>query len=163
MDNRVGKTSATTFAILTLLGLAVLFYLYVARYFEAGKPEAVGSGNTLVLRQARDGHYYAGGTINGTRVRFMVDTGASSVALSESLAREIGLPFGAKVQGQTANGVTDQWLTTIDEIAIGEVALKQVPAAILPNMDDEDVLLGMSFLHHFDWQRRDGEWQLFLK
>ena len=162
MNARAGKTSATTFAVLTLLGLAVLFFVFVARDFEQERVVASGDGRALVLGEARDGHYYARGTINGYEVRFMVDTGATSVALSEALAREIGLPFGAKTQGNTANGVTEQWLTTIDEIAIAGVTLRRVPAAILPNMD-EDVLLGMSFLRHFDWQQRNGELQLILK
>lgn len=157
-----GKSSGTVFALLTLLLFGTLFYLYLVDYFD-NDSQVISAGNgALLLKQARDGHYYANGTINGHKVLFMVDTGASAVALSEKLARDIGLRFGAKSEGMTANGVTEQWLTSIGEISIGEVRVEKVPAAILPNMDDE-VLLGMSFLRHFDWQQRDGELQLMPK
>lgn len=155
-----GKSSGTFFALLTLFLFAVLFYLYVDDYFDNGTQ--LLDGGTLVLRQSRDGHYYANGSINGHEVRFMVDTGATSVALSEGLARKIGLRFGAKSEGMTANGPTEQWLTVIDHIAIGDVGMARIPAAILPNMDD-DVLLGMAFLRHFDWQQKNGELQLSPK
>lgn len=162
MRHSVHKPAATTFAVLTFLGLAVLFYLFVDRHFnDAGRVVAEG-GDTLVLREAQDGHFYAAGAINGYAVRFMVDTGATSVALSEALAREIGLEFGMKGEGSTANGITEQWLSRIDEIDIGGVRVRNVQAAILPNMD-EDVLLGMSFLRHFDWQQRGGELRLSRK
>lgn len=156
------KNAATVFALLTFLCLGALFYLYVDGYFARDARVSRADGTTLVLRAARDGHFYADGTINGYAVRFMVDTGATSVALSERLAREIGLPFGAKTQGSTANGMTEQWLTRIEAVEIGGVRVEDVRAAILPNMDDE-VLLGMSFLRHFDWQQRGGELQLLTK
>ncbi|MDO5090418.1 MAG: retropepsin-like aspartic protease [Cardiobacteriaceae bacterium] len=156
-----GKSSGTFFALLTLFLFAVLFYLYVDDYFDSGAKFSQ-TGDTLLLRAARDGHFYADGSINGHPVRFMVDTGATSVALSEGLARQIGLAFGAKGEGMTANGLTEQWLTVIDDLRIGEVGMARIPAAILPNMDD-DVLLGMAFLRHFDWQQKDGELRLSPK
>lgn len=155
-----GRSSGTFFALLTLFLFAVLFYLYVDDYFDSGAQ--LLEGGTLVLRESRDGHFYADGSINGHPVRFMVDTGATSVALSEGLARKIGLRFGAKSEGMTANGPTEQWLTVIDDITIGDVGMSRIPAAILPNMDD-DVLLGMAFLRHFDWQQKNGELQLSPK
>lgn len=156
------KSSGTVFALLTLLLGCVLFYWYVTDYFSENARVSATDGQVLVLKQSRDGHYYANGRINGYEVRFMVDTGATSVALSEKLAREIGLRFGAKSEGMTANGVTTQWLTSIDHLEIAGVGMRGVPAAILPNMDD-DVLLGMSFLRHFEWQQRDGRLQLSPK
>lgn len=162
MHTSAYKPAATTFAVLTFLCLATLFYLFVQRYFDHDGQVRAEGNDALLLRVARDGHFYASGMINGHPVRFMVDTGATSVALSEDLARQIGLPFGAKTEGYTANGMTEQWLTTIDEIDIGGVRLQRVAAAILPNMDEE-VLLGMSFLRHFDWQQQGGELRLLRK
>lgn len=156
------RNTATTFAVIVFLCLGVLFYLYADGYFARSAQVYSSGSGVLTLHEARDGHFYAGGTINGYSVRFMVDTGATSVALSENLARKIGLPFGAKSQGSTANGITDQWLTVIDVVEIGDVRVERVQAAILPNMDEE-VLLGMSFLRHFDWQQRGGELQLLIK
>lgn len=151
----------TGFALLTLLVIGILFYLYVTNYFESARNpnrevSVQGSERSLVLQQSRDGHYRVSGLIDGYPVTFMLDTGASDIALSEGLATQIGLEKGMRGQAYTANGVTAQWTTTINEINIGGLLMKNVRASILPNMDDE-VLLGMDYLRHFHWQQQQGE------
>ena len=152
----------TSFAVLTLLLMGILFYFYVSDYFAKGRNpnqriEVLDDGDrSLVLKQSYDGHYRVSGLINGHPVVFFVDTGSSDIALSESLANDIGLRKGAKGTAYTANGVTDQWMTNIDEINIGGLVMGNVRASILPNMDDE-VLLGMEYLRHFYWRQEQGE------
>lgn len=154
---KTGTQFGTGFALLTLLLLAVLFYFYLIDYFNPNqKVEFDGASQSLLLRQSYDGHYRVSGTINGYPVVFMLDTGASGIALSARLAEKIGLRKGNKGRSYTANGVTEEWATRLATIEIGGLVMHDVGAAILPNMDDE-VLLGMSYLRHFHWQQRKGE------
>ncbi|MBV7434458.1 TIGR02281 family clan AA aspartic protease [Cardiobacteriaceae bacterium TAE3-ERU3] len=152
----------TGFALLTLLLMGILFYFYVSGYFEKGRNpnqrvEVLNDGDrSLVLKQSYDGHYRVSGLINGHPVVFFIDTGSSDIALNEELANEIGLRKGHQGKAYTANGVTEQWSTVIDEINIGGLVMDDVRASILPNMDDE-VLLGMDYLRHFHWRQEQGE------
>ncbi|PIE82055.1 MAG: TIGR02281 family clan AA aspartic protease [Cardiobacteriales bacterium] len=163
MTEYSGKSYGTTFAIIAFLMLGVLFYLYSDRYFARDyNPNQTVSFNDdeLHLAVSGDGHYRVSGFINQQPVLFLLDTGASGIALSEELALRLHLPKGSKVQSMTANGSTDGWMTSLSTITIGGVTINNMPATILPNIDNE-ILLGMSYLRHFDWHHADGE--LILK
>ena len=113
-------------------------------------------GVTEVRLQARgDGHYLATGAINGTPVTMLVDTGATSVALPESLARRLGLERGPEITVNTANGRAKAWLTRIDRLQLGGLEFRDVEASFGPGLDTE-VLLGMSALGRVDFEQRDG-------
>ena len=86
---------------------------------------------------------------------FMLDTGATGVALSESLARRLGVTGRGSGQVSTANGVTQAQLAQLDVLAFGGWTFEDVPAFIMPQMDDE-VLLGMQVLRHFRWHQEAG-------
>ena len=153
----------TGFALLTLLCVGVLFYFFMTDYFDKERNpnqriEVLNNQDdrSLVLKQSYDGHYRVSGLINGYPVVFFVDTGSSDIALNEALADEIGLRKGYQGTAYTANGVTKQWSTVIDEINIGGLVMNNIRASILPNMDDE-VLLGMEYLRHFYWRQEQGE------
>lgn len=101
----------------------------------------------VVLYRNRAGHYVASGTINGTPVRFLVDTGATDVALSLKLAQQLNVRLGPEGSSRTANGITRTWPTRLARVELGGLVAHNVRASVLPNMPDEDeVLLGMSFL-----------------
>jgi aspartyl protease family protein len=100
------------------------------------------------------GHYVTTGTVNGRSVEFMLDTGASDVAIPAELAQELGLERGAPVQYQTANGVVTAYRTTIDSVSIGPMVIRSVPASINPGMRDMEILLGMSVLRHVEFTQR---------
>jgi len=102
----------------------------------------------LVLNRQRDSHYYAQGEINGMPVSFMVDTGASDVALSSAVARSLGLDFGPEITVMTAAGSVKGWITRLDRIQVGPLVLRNVRATITDKLGDQ-ALLGMSFLKHF--------------
>ena len=102
----------------------------------------------VVLERRRSGHYLADGAINGQPVRFLVDTGATDVAVSDRFARSIGLEFGPQRTVMTAAGPVRGWLTRLDSVQVGALALRDVRATIAPGLGDQ-VLLGMSFLKHF--------------
>ena len=112
----------------------------------------------VVLERNPSGHYVAGGFINGMPVTFLLDTGATDVAISETLADRLRLQRLAGGISQTANGAVAVWRTRLDEVRLGSLSLADIPASILPSMSaDEPVLLGMSFLKQVDFSQRDGQ------
>jgi aspartyl protease family protein len=108
----------------------------------------------IVLKRNRFGHYVTSGTVNGDPVEFLLDTGASDVAIPADLADRLGLKRGLPVQYQTANGTITAYRTTIDSVAIGPMVVRNVPASINPGMHDMDILLGMSVLKHVEFTQR---------
>ena len=154
----VGQRYATVFALIVFFLLFFLFFFFFQRheqqaYLPNGNATATADG--LSLKVSGDGHFRTSGTINGEPVVFMLDTGASGVALSEGLARRLGVSGRGAGQVRTANGVTDAQLARLDSLAFGGWEFADVPAFIMPRMDDE-VLLGMQVLRHFRWHQEGG-------
>ena len=120
-----------------------------------GAASADGSGK-VILNADGQGHFYTTGTINGTSVRFIVDTGATMVSLGASDARRIGLDFnrGQKGMTQTANGQSVVSKVQLDTVRIGDVTLHNVDA-LIHQTEMPMALLGMSFLNRMEMQR-DG-------
>jgi len=116
---------------------------------EAGAQE-------LVLRRNSMGHYVLPGTINGRAVVFLLDTGATHVAVPSQLGAELGLVPGARMNAQTANGTIEVRATRIDELGIGPFLLRDISANLNPGMHDNEVLLGMSALKRFEFTQRDN-------
>ena len=98
----------------------------------------------------RAGHYLAPGKINGTTVKFLLDTGATDVAIPEKLAERLQLKKGSRTLSQTANGVVRSYSTVLDRISLGGIELYNIRASIFPGMPSGEVLLGMSFLKHLE-------------
>jgi aspartyl protease family protein len=108
----------------------------------------------VVLKRNRYGHYITKGEINGHSVEFLLDTGASDVAIPGKLAKQLGLAQGSPVQYRTANGLVTAYRTTLDKLSIGLLEIRGVPASINPAMHDMEVLLGMSVLKHVEFTQR---------
>ena len=108
----------------------------------------------IVLKRNHYGHYVASGTLNGEPVEFMLDTGASDVAIPSELADRLGLKRGAPVRYQTANGVVTAFRTTIDSVTLGPLVIRNVAASINPGLGNMDILLGMSVLKHVEFTQR---------
>jgi aspartyl protease family protein len=125
-----------------------------ARAVDAGKGQL-----EVVLRRNRAGHYVAPGSINGVAVNFLVDTGASLVAVDEKLGSRLGLERGATWSVQTANGVVRGWRTLIASLNVAGIEQHGVPAILLPALG-EQVLLGMSFLKRVELVQRDDTLRL---
>jgi aspartyl protease family protein len=102
----------------------------------------------LILQRGRDGHYHADGEINGNPVNFLVDTGATDIAVSGDVARSLGLEFGPAITLMTAAGPVQGWITRLDHVSVGPLALQNVRATISEGLG-EKALLGMGFLKHF--------------
>ena len=115
----------------------------------------------VVLKRNRFGHYVTSGEINGQPVTFMLDTGATGVAIPEATARRLGLRRGAAFPTQTANGTTVSYAVRLDRVSVGAISLQDIPASISPGLGTDEVLLGMSFLKHIEFTQRGD--QLILR
>ena len=87
-------------------------------------------------------------------MEFLLDTGASDVAIPARLAERMGLRRGPAVQYQTANGVVTAYRTLLDSVSIGPIVIRDVPASINPGMQDMEILLGMSVLKRIEFTQR---------
>lgn len=121
----------------------------VSRVDPGGSPE-------VLLQQNRAGHYVATGAIDDVPVVFLVDTGATDVAVSQKVAERIGLEKGFRVTVNTANGTAYGWNTVLNKVTLGNIEMTAVPATIMPGLGQE-ALLGMSFLKRLTLIQRGEE------
>lgn len=140
-------------AIGLLVALTLLFQGLTPERGGIVSSSVEGGQAMVTLQRDRSGHYLADGAINGQPVQFLVDTGATDVAVSESLARALGLDFGPRIQVMTAAGPARAWLTRLERVSIGSLSRANVRATITPGLG-EAALLGMSFLQHFDLRQQ---------
>ena len=115
------------------------------------------SGSKIVLTAGDGGHFLAQGSINGKSVQFMVDTGATAVAMGAAEAKRMGIDYtaGKPVRMSTANGQALGYLLTLNTVRIGDVEVQNVEA-IISQQSMPYVLLGNSFLTRFS-MRRDAD------
>ena len=120
--------------------------------------QASGKGPaTAVLTADGQGHFLTTGSINGTTVRFLVDTGASMVSLGAGDARRLGIDArkGERGISNTANGQVVVSRVKLDSVRVGEIVMNNVDA-LVHQQDMPFALLGMSFLNRMEMQR-DGD------
>ncbi len=122
----------------------------------AGLPKP-GGAREIVLTAGPGGHFTTGGAINGQAVSFLVDTGATLVALSQSEAARLRLDLRNAQRGlrRTANGTVPVVMVTLNSVRVGEVEVINVPAVVMPAQMPH-ILLGNSFLTRFQ-MRRDND------
>ena len=112
------------------------------------------------------GHYWVAGSISGKNVQFLVDTGATAVAMNEGAAKRLGIDY--RVQGQpmvvnTASGTAQAWRVKLDSVKIGGIEVLGVEAAVVAGEAPTEVLLGMSFLNRVSWREDQGMLRLEAK
>jgi aspartyl protease family protein len=138
--------------VLIFIGIAgaYAFRDQVSAVFNPSAPRMVG--DVVEVRRADDGHFWADVEINDTRLRMLIDTGASDIALSPRDARRIGVDpskLRYSVPIRTAQGATSAAPVMLDKLRLGGIELKRVEALVMA--DDIDVsLIGMSFLDRLD-------------
>jgi aspartyl protease family protein len=122
-----------------------------------GTQRDTSSSNKIVLPLASGGHFFAQGLVNGKPIQFMVDTGATTVALGTEDAKRMGIDYqkGRPVRMGTANGVAQGWLVKLNSVKIGDVEVYEVEAIVGPNMPY--ALLGNSFLSRFSMNRTSDQ------
>jgi len=118
---------------------------------------APNTGKQIVLASGAGGHFTANGSINGQTTQFLVDTGATSVAISQVEAERMNLRFrdGRRIMTQTANGPAPAHVVSLASVRVGDVEVRNVEAIVIPGVMSH-VLLGNSFLTRFQ-MRRDND------
>jgi aspartyl protease family protein len=119
-----------------------------------GSSTSSGSGSRIVLTESGGGHFMSAGQINGRAVQFMIDTGATTIAMSMQDAERAGIRYkqGQPMQMSTANGVTAAFHIKLDSVRVGDVEVYGVDAVVIPQ-PMPFVLLGNSFLSRFQMKR----------
>jgi aspartyl protease family protein len=121
-----------------------------------GGSSAPAGGSDITLAAGPGGHFFAAGAINGRSVRFVVDTGATSVAIGQADAERIGLDWKSApvAVGQTANGAVAMRVVSLNSVRIGDVEIPNVQAVVVPG-SMPFVLLGNSFLGRFQLRQEN--------
>ena len=142
-----------------LLSWALIFIGVIAAYglWETVGPEVAGTaqvatGERVELRQDFTGHYHATLEVGGTPIRFIVDTGATQVVLTQQDAARLGIdPAALRYDGVafTANGRVATAEIRIPEMSLGPITDRNVPAVVTAG-EMEGSLLGMTYLGLYD-------------
>lgn len=121
----------------------------------AGSP---AGGDRIVLTAVTGGHFVASGSIRGAAMRFLVDTGATGVAMSVQQAEAAGVPWrqGTPVAVSTANGTVAAYRVLLDRVRVGDVELNGIEGVVVEQAMPM-VLLGNSFLSRFQMERTNDQ------
>jgi aspartyl protease family protein len=125
---------------------------------SAGFGQAKAS-DSITLWADRGGFFFSDGSINGAAVKFLIDTGANTIALNSRTAERIGLDYkrlGRRGLASTAGGMVAIYGLTLDSVSVGGITLYNVDAGVIEGDHPVDVLLGMSFLGRLN-MTRDGD------
>ena len=121
---------------------------------------AVSAGyRTVTLNGDRRGHFQTDARVDGRSIDFLVDTGASSIALRETDAAKIGIHPSARdynVKMQTANGIGHAARVQLNRVELGGITVRDVEALVVPDESLSTNLLGMTFLSRVKWTHDRG-------
>jgi aspartyl protease family protein len=122
-------------------------------------PETPNS-RTIAISRGQNGHFAVEGMVDGRRLSFLVDTGATAVALREGDAARLGIhpaqrEYTARIS--TANGVIMAAPVQLNRVEVGDLIVRNVAAMVLPDEALGQNLLGMSFLGQVHWQYQSGQ------
>jgi aspartyl protease family protein len=142
-------------AVVEIKGKRVTVVMGGAQVSLGGQASS-GGGSQIVLTAGSGGHFMTAGGINGKAVRFMVDTGATSVAMSVAEAEHLGLNYRDGQRGfvSTANGNVQVYRVRLAEVRVGDVVVYDIEAMVVP-AQMEFILLGNSFLTRFQMKREN--------
>ena len=131
---------------------------------SAGSASLVDTDPSVTLNIGPGGFFHADGEINGNSVSFLIDTGANTVAMNASTARQLDIDYekGRKSFVSTANGLAIMYGVTLEKVSIGPIEVDNVSAAIIQDPGPAGILLGMSFLRHLE-MNRVGETMVLIK
>lgn len=145
-----GLKAATVFALV----FTVVFLIVLAWERHQAGTRFVAQGGQVQLKRARDGHYHWPGSIGGRRVDFLVDTGASSSAIPQALAEQLGLSEVGRTRSSTAAGVVVAPVVQVDLQLDGGLRSERLRVLALPGLASP--LLGMDVLGRLRWQQEGG-------
>jgi aspartyl protease family protein len=142
-------------ALVEVGGKRVTLPLGGAQINLGGAPSE-GGGSKIVITAGSGGHFVTAGSINGKSVRFLVDTGATNISMSQTEAQRLGLDLSRGQRGfaNTANGRVPAYRVSLDTVRVGDVTVYNIEATVVPAQMDQ-VLLGNSFLSRFQMKREN--------
>ena len=147
-------SSGKSEAVLEVGGQRVTLGLsqHISSNFQAAKMAEVR------IPRGHNGHYFVSGFINGRSVDFMVDTGASAVAININQAKALGIDYrnGQRIQMNTAGGVTDARDVVLNKLTIGNITLYNVRCIVNMGSFPTMALLGNSFLSKVQMTENEG-------
>ena len=155
----MGARSTRSFMRWGTLGILVFWLVVMAGLYlvmeQVRQPRAavVAADGALTIPRGRDGHFRVAGSINGQPVVFMVDTGASVIAVTDALAQQAGLEGGEVTQFRTANGMRPGRVVVAQSVVVGPLRVSGLRVGTgYTGEAVGDALLGQNFLQHFDVQ-----------
>lgn len=159
--NKYGKT----FAIIAWLILMVLLFMFfqdtINKQLNPNQQlhSVLGSkGETrTVLIRNKSGHYVGTALLNNMPVNFMLDTGATTLAIDTATAKQLNLPIGQAIMVNTANGVAQAYQSKVNSLQLGDIILYNIAAVIVPNLGSSEILLGMSALKQLEFHQQDNQ------
>jgi len=137
--------------------------LQIGQHYRNANTVVSSSSASVTLAADPRGHFFSEGSINGQPMRFLVDTGATMIALPASDATRLGIDYHKGLQGQTrtAGGVVTVYKVTLDSVRLGGIEVSGVDAVVIEQGLDI-ALLGMSFLNRLDL-RQEGRTMTLIK
>ena len=143
--------------LLAIAFVTWVFHDYLDRNSDPNRVPAVTASGEVVLKRNRAGHFTAEGTINGEPVQFIVDTGATQIALPARLAERLKLKRGMPVDLLTAAGPARGYSTRLESVKLATIEARDLAAVVAEGMQPEVVLLGMNFLRRLEIVQRGDE------
>lgn len=149
------RHGSTLTHLLLWLGLGALCFALVT-WAKAPKVVTDGGRIEVVVPVARDGHFYIDGLLNGKKIRFMIDTGATYVSISQDVATQLGLVGGKSTRFETANGSVIGHVFDNQTLNVSDVAMPGLTVGVMHNVR-ESALLGQNFLRHVEMTQSNDQ------
>ena len=153
------KVYFNVLAVITFIAL-MTYLLDGANSLNRVKSPLV-DGTKTIIDQDQSGNFVTIGTINDTTTSMLIDTGATSVVVSEQIAERANLILVSQVEVVTVNGTTKGYTTIIKNLQIGNLSGENIEAVIVPSVQISHTLIGMSFLEKVDFEKYGS--QLILR
>ena len=159
-SHSMGKKMMVIAWIFAIILLTFLFGLWEEKQlYPNSSPNSSRSDSSIEvkLKRNRYGHYLVSGSVNREEALFLLDTGATLVAVPGELQQKYNLVRGRSHYSNTANGTTKAYATIIETLTIGDIHLTNVKASIIPNMKGDEILLGMSALKQLEFTQKGNQ------
>ncbi|WP_455365264.1 retropepsin-like aspartic protease family protein [Kaarinaea lacus] len=133
------------------------------RQFRMGENSAISTNfkenkeKEVVIAVNSSGHFFTVGAINKHPVKFLVDTGATAVAINSNHANRLGIDYrnkGTPTMVATASGQSPAYIVILDTVSVGEIRLSNVEAVVIEGNFPSEALLGMTFLGNMEIHRQ---------
>ncbi len=167
---KVGKTSPEGVTLISATSRkAVLETNGVRRTYQLGREVSASFSSTTAQAEVNlwptNGMYLTTGIVNGHTVDFVVDTGASAIALNAETATRVGLDYldSPKIQIITASGTEIGYDVKLASVQLGDIILHDVQAMVIDGKEPQRALLGMTFLDQVEMKRSDQKLNLKQK